>query len=1192
MKANVKHLGVILLFFLFAGNGMAQENYASNISRSIDEEKMLITFDIASPGGARSFSVLLLLTFEGRQVEASSAYGDVGSNISPGKEKAIVWYYKDDFDGDIEAVDVDVLVYRENEPRAVFEIASVNNNGYAPCEVTFSNRSSYANEYQWNFGDPSSGTRNLSFDMNPSHTYREGGIYPIALTARNTQLNLENTYYQSIEIKGHDSTVADFKIEGNNQLAPAKVDFRNESVNADRYHWNFGDPSGGRRNETDKEQPTYKYRTPGTYTVELIAINNFSGLSDTLTREVVVEQEKVAEAGFIYTKSSETAPATVVFKNTSVHAVEYEWDFGDPSSGDKNSSKEKDPVHIYTQPGTYEVELSAWARGERKPSVFTSEVSVKELPNPPEARFTIQNNNVLGPATIVFENHSVNAETYFWDFGDPDSGEDNYSDKKDPTHTYQKAGRYKVLLTASSSRFTTQSTKSDYVVITEPSRPVVVPVAKFSFEKNNAPAPAVVQFTGQATDADTYSWNFGDVTSEENTSELKNPVHVYSEPGRYRVTLTVSNSRSEKSDQFSDFVTVVPSEKPAVAPVAKFTVTMEPTTAPAVVRFSDASAHADSYAWSFGDPGSENNTSTMANPSHTYSEAGTYQVELTVTNKESGLIDRYSETITVSKPLVTPVAGFEIQQTRKEAPSRVVFVNQSKNANSYVWNFGDPASGTRNASTEEHPEHVYENPGQYKVELAVLNAESGIEKVTEKKITVISPPKPPVANFDLSLTGEYVPVVIDFTNLSENADSYKWNFGDFDSEHNVSSEASPNHTYTAPGKYKITLEAMNSHNGEKHEISKEVILRSNYTTFIKSDKWKRDYIHVSSVVPTDDNNMIILVQDDQGNSTLVKMTGEGKVIQEQKQNHPVFDLIRGDEAKEFILLGTNESGTLQVQKMNQDLKGGNPVTMQQKKKIKTDFAQPFLTLSLAGEIGLVANILDDRYPVDILFQKTDRSGRFIPLMERTFRYVGTKLATAMTPTDDGGFAVTGYWQEENHSPYLMLFGKIDRNGKGEIHLIHSQVSILGCDILEAYLGGYAVLELKEDVNNPDFYKMSFILIDDEGGPTACATSLPGPVKKEDILKYTPRMIKTRKGYVVANHGFNGLDYDLCLFWVDQTGNILETYEILSLPGDQFVMDFAETGDGSLIITGLQRVEGEQNALVIKTDPQGKLNPVF
>jgi hypothetical protein len=137
-----------------------------------------------------------------------------------------------------------------------------------------------------------------------------------------------------------------------------------------------------------------------------------------------------------------------------------------------------------------------------------------------------------------------------------------------------------------------------------------------------------------------------------------------------------------------------------------------------------------------------------------------------------------------------------------------------------------------------------------------------------------------------------------------------------------------------------------------------------------------------------------------------------------------------------------------------------------------------------------------------------------------------------------------------------------------------------------------VLELKADGNNPDFYKMSFIIISDQGEPTECATSLPGPVKKEDILKYKPRMIKTRDGYVIANHGFYGLDYDICLFWVDKTGDVLETHEILTLPGDQFVMDFAETGDGGFIITGLQNVAGEQKALVIKTDSQGKLNPVY
>ena len=236
MKAHINYVVFFMILFLLSKIIVEQENFAVNISKSISEDgKLLVTYDIPSDAGPGSFTVIMLITYEGKQVKASAAYGDIGPNVTPGKEKAIVWYYKDDLDGDIDNVNVDIFAYKENEPQAIFRIISKSNNGYAPCEISFENSSSYANEYQWDFGDPASGAANISFDKDPVHTYRKGGIYSITLVARNTQLNLENRYYQSIEINEYDPTIADFQIEGNNQLPTAKVDFINNSVNADIY---------------------------------------------------------------------------------------------------------------------------------------------------------------------------------------------------------------------------------------------------------------------------------------------------------------------------------------------------------------------------------------------------------------------------------------------------------------------------------------------------------------------------------------------------------------------------------------------------------------------------------------------------------------------------------------------------------------------------------------------------------------------------------------------------------------------------------------------------------------------------------------------------------------------------------------------------------------------------------------------
>jgi len=1111
MGIKINYVIIMLVLSLFGKIALSQENFASNISKSISEDgKLLITYDVASQDGAKSFSVILLLTYEGKQIEAKSAYGDIGSNISPGKEKAIVWYYEDDFKGDIQNVVVDVFAYKENEPRAVFQIGSISNNGYAPCKVEFVNNSSYANEYQWDFGDPSSGGENVSFEKDPSHVYKTGGIYSIALTSRNTQLNLENKYYQSIEIKTHDPVVADFKIEGNNQIPTAKVDFINTSVNADTYHWNFGDPfCNPGKNESDKENPRHKYKEAGTFTVTLTAKNNFSKLSDTTTKEVIVGQQKIAEAKFIYNKSSETAPSTVVFKNTSVNAAKYEWDFDDPDSGAKNSSDEANPAHVYAKPGSYEVELSAWASGERKPNKYSEIITISELPKPPEAAFSITNNNVLGPATIIFKNNSVNAEKYEWDFGDPESGDENISQEISPTHTYKNPGSYKVVLTASRSGFTKESTATDYVVIK------------------------------------------GGTKSEAETETEEKPV-------------------SEGS------------------PVAGFDIETDNNTAPATVSFKNNSSDADIWEWDFGDPDSGRNTSSEANPVHKYEKPGEYNVQLKVTNKSSGLTNTFSRVVTVSPPAIVPVAGFVIRNNNSIAPARVSFVNDSENATGYSWNFGDPDSGGSNTSARENPEHIYEKAGEYKVVLEAVNEESGRKDITEKTIFVEKPLKPPVANFEIELSDNYVPANAGFENLSVNADTYKWNFGDFDSGNNESSEKMPNHNYTVPGNYIVTLEAINSETGESHKVSKEITLISSFSTFVKHADLKGSPENACSAVPSSDDEYLIVTGLPGKDSHVMKIDNDGKAVDHKKLDYRAYNIVPlgGDE---FMMVGVNEDGKMLVQLLESDLDTGDPVLFMQNKNYSTEFGTPKIALSKTNEIGIVANILNDRYPVDIMFQKTDNSGKIIPLTNRTFKYVGKKMATDIIQTDDGGFAVTGYWQENDDSPMMILFGKIDRKGHGEMQLISSEMNIMGCDIEESYQGGYAVLRAKENVENKDLYEISFILISSSGGPTDCANMLPCSIKKEDIFKYKPSMIKMEDGYVVATHAFNGVDYDIILFWIDKTGEELIKYENLSLEGDQFVMDLIRSSDGGYLITGTQKLNNKQEALIIKTDPFGKLN---
>ena len=128
-----------------------------------------------------------------------------------------------------------------------------------------------------------------------------------------------------------------------------------------------------------------------------------------------------------------------------------------------------------------------------------------------------------------------------------------------------------------------------------------------------------MQFTDLSKNATVRNWSFGDGA----TSNEQNPMHTYSSAGNYTVNLTVSNGKGTTSKTLNIIVEVA-----KVLPVANFSANTTNGYAPLSVQFSDLSQNITSRNWDFGD----GTNSIEQSPTHTYSSAGTYTVDLTVTN--------------------------------------------------------------------------------------------------------------------------------------------------------------------------------------------------------------------------------------------------------------------------------------------------------------------------------------------------------------------------------------------------------------------------------------------------------------------------------------------------------------------------------------------------------------------------------
>jgi len=207
----------------------------------------------------------------------------------------------------------------------------------ADLAATFTNASSDATSYAWDFGD-NTGT---STDENPVYTYTVAGTYNVKLTATNDQGSNEITKEVTISAAVI-LPVADFTAE-TTDLAAA---FTNTSSDATSYAWDFGDDTG---TSTD-ENPVYTYTVAGTYNVKLTATNDQG--SNEITKEVTVSE---AVATPIADFTFETADLAATFVNTSSNATSYAWDFGDETG----TSTDENPSYTYAEAGTYTVKLTA-----------------------------------------------------------------------------------------------------------------------------------------------------------------------------------------------------------------------------------------------------------------------------------------------------------------------------------------------------------------------------------------------------------------------------------------------------------------------------------------------------------------------------------------------------------------------------------------------------------------------------------------------------------------------------------------------------------------------------------------------------------------------------------------------------------------------------------------------------------------
>lgn len=164
---------------------------------------------------------------------------------------------------------------KESEP-PIASFSSSPNSGDAPLSIQFTNASTGASSYEWNFGDGAE-----SIEVNPKHEFKDAGSYTVILTA--TGDGGQDIATSNITI--NEELIAKFTSDNISGAAPLNVSFSNNSKGSDSYSWDFGD--GGRSMDKD---PNYTFQNPGTYTVTLTIERD--GEEQTFSQTIVVKQGK------------------------------------------------------------------------------------------------------------------------------------------------------------------------------------------------------------------------------------------------------------------------------------------------------------------------------------------------------------------------------------------------------------------------------------------------------------------------------------------------------------------------------------------------------------------------------------------------------------------------------------------------------------------------------------------------------------------------------------------------------------------------------------------------------------------------------------------------------------------------------------------------------------------------------------
>lgn len=390
--------------------------------------------------------------------------------------------------------------------------------------------------------------------------------------------------------------------------------------------------------------------------------------------------------------------------------------------------------------------------------------------------------------TITFDNKSVGATTYKWDFGVPTMTTD-VSTAFEPTFTFPAVGKYDVTLIVNPGFACSDTVVEKFEVYEDLKVSFVPPLAQC--EKLNAfDFHADIVGSSQTI----IDWDFG-IGSNPKTFSGHDAIDInFTGIGKHAVIMKATFGNCKRT--YVDSIEVVQDV------TASFKIPDLTTCGSLTQQFINESINANSYNWDFGDNTTTSDFSGSIAPTYTYPGPNVYTVKLVALNGDCK--DSMSKSITVNEALVVEI----------DSPSEVCIEGNLVDFNavytgppgppspSFTWTFGTNAS-VATASTKQVDDVIFSAIGNQTVTVKATYKDC---EATNTKIIAVHPM--PTVDFARVPGLSCVPFPATFNNLSTSVSelTYQWNFGDG----NGSVEKTPTYIYANPGLFDVSLTVTSS----------------------------------------------------------------------------------------------------------------------------------------------------------------------------------------------------------------------------------------------------------------------------------------------------------------------------------------------------------------------------------------------